>query len=350
MAQDAPSGVSYSGRLSPSGKVTVGRVPPKRIGVEDVRYEVDRPKYEYYKKQHWHHEDGLVTEYVDVLVDGSELGLASVSNCHNQPARRYGLRGISARGRTSVREGAYLLERRYGRRLGFYTLTCPYTDDISIYSYNQNINYIQRTYFQELKREYERQGCSWSYVSVLEIQAERFSDTGIPVLHIHYIAPCYQPDTHSWICTADTLRSIWKRCLYNVLGGDVAVGASVDSSVVRTSAVGYISKYMSKGSKEVSFLAEVCPDQLPSQWWSMSQNVRKAIKAATIHLPQEICESILYSPCTDKDSPLYLRYYRFVYISIRDEEKLVGLSGNMLPIPAYSALSSVPLHLHLYDL
>jgi len=350
MAQKCPSSVSYSGRLLPSGKVTVGRVPPKRISAGDARYEAARPEHVCYKKQHWHHEDGLVTEYVAKLEERSELGLASVSNCHKGVARRYGLKGISARGRTSVREGAYLLERRHGRRLGFYTLTCPYTDEISIYSYNQNINYIQRTYFQELKREYERQGCSWSYVSVLEIQATRFHDTGIPVLHIHYIAPCYKQGGYEWIVESDTLRSIWKRCLYNVLGGCVAIGASVDSSVVRTSAVGYISKYMSKGSSETSFLAEVCPEQLPSQWWSMSQNVRKAIKAATIRLPQEICESILYNPCTDPSSPLYLRYYKFVYIQSRGEEKLVGLSGNMLPIPAYNALSSVPLSLHLYNL
>lgn len=334
----------------PSGKVTVGRVPPKRISVEDARYEATRPEHVCYKKQHWHHELGLVTEYIDQLEEPPELGLASVSNCHKEVARRYGLKGISARGRTSVREGAYLLERKYGRRLGFYTLTCPYTDDNSIYSYNQNINYIQRAFFQELKREYERKGCNWSYVSVLEIQGARYHDTGIPVLHIHYIAPCYQPGGYEWIVEADTLRRIWQRCLYNVLGGHAPVGASVDSSVVRTSAVGYISKYMSKGSKETSFLAEVCPDQLPSQWWSMSQNVRKAIKAATIHLPQEICESILYNPCTEPGSPLYLRYYKFVYIHIRGEEKLVGLSGNMLPIPAYNALSRIPLHFHLYDL
>lgn len=350
MAQRCPSSVSYSGRLLPSGKVTVGRVPPKRISVEDARYEATRPEHVCYKKQHWHHELGLVTEYIDQLEEPPELGLASVSNCHKEVARRYGLKGISARGRTSVREGAYLLERKYGRRLGFYTLTCPYTDDNSIYSYNQNINYIQRAFFQELKREYERKGCNWSYVSVLEIQGARYHDTGIPVLHIHYIAPCYQPGGYEWIVEADTLRRIWQRCLYNVLGGHAPVGASVDSSVVRTSAVGYISKYMSKGSKETSFLAEVCPDQLPSQWWSMSQNVRKAIKAATIHLPQEICESILYNPCTEPGSPLYLRYYKFVYIHIRGEEKLVGLSGNMLPIPAYNALSRIPLHFHLYDL
>jgi hypothetical protein len=328
----------------------VGRVPPKRIAAADARYEAERPEHVCYKKQHWHHEDGLITEYVVKLEEPSELGLASVSNCHNSEVRRYGLKGISARGRTSVREGAYLLERKYGRRLGFYTLTCPYTDEISIYSYNQNINYIQRAFFQELKREYERQGCSWAYTSVIEIQAERFSDTGVPVLHIHYIAPCYIPSTYSWVVTADTLRSLWGRVLFNVLGGRVDVNASVDASVVRTSAVGYISKYMSKGSKETHFLAEVCPDQLPSQWWSMSQNVRKAIKSATIRLPQEICESILYNPCTDPSSPLYLRYYKFVYIHIRGEEKLVGLSGNMLPIPAYNALSSVPLSLHLYDL
>lgn len=350
MAQKCHSSVSYSGRLFPSGKVTVGRVPPKRIAVDDARYEVERPKYEYYKKQHWHHQNGIVTEYVDTLVDGSELGLASVSNCHKTEARRYGLKGISRGGRTSVREGAYLLERRYGRRLGFYTLTCPYTDEISIYSYNQSINYIQRAYFQELKREYERQGVTWSYISVLEIQTRRFDSTGVPVLHIHYLAPCYLPGTSSWICEADTLRNIWSRVLRNSVGAENNPSASVDAQVVHSSAVGYISKYMSKGGESTSFLAETCPDQLPSQWWSMSQNVRKAIRTATVQLPQEICESILYNPCTDKDSALYLRYYRFIYIPIRGEEKLVGLSGNMIPDVAYNALSRIPLHFHLYDL
>jgi len=350
MAQGSPDTVSYSGRLFPSGKVSVGLVPAKKVARNDARYEAARPEHVSYRKEHWHYEDGLQTEIVDTLEYPPELGLASVSNHHKEKQRKYGLKGISSGGRTSVREGAYLLEQKYGHRLGFYTLTCPYTDLNSIYSYNQNIGYIQRTYFQELRREYERQGVTWSYVSVIEIQAERFSDTGVPVLHLHYLAPCYVPNSTLWVCTADMLRDLWSRVLRNAVGGENCTSAAVDAQVVHSSAVGYISKYMSKGSKETSFLAEVCPDQLPSQWWSVSSNVRKAIKASTIRLPQEVCADILHRPCSDPSHPLYLRYCRLIYVPINGEDKLVGLSGNMIPSVSYRVFSLIPLSTHCKDI
>lgn len=350
MSQASPSEVLYSGRVLPSGKLSCGRVPRKRILRADSLYELQRDHYTYYERRHWHHENGIVREYYARVRPGSGLGLSSVPNCHKPLKARHGLKGISNKGRVSVRECAYLLERKYGKRLGFYTLTCPYTDLQSIYSYNKNIAYIQRTYFQELKREYERKGCVWSYVSVLEIQVERFNRTGVPVLHLHYIAPCYLPGEWSWVVSADALRSIWGRVLQNCLGGCVPLGASVDSTVIRSSAVGYISKYMSKGSSEASFLADVCPDQLPSQWWSTSRNLRQALLSSTRPIPQDICAFLIYSDNADINHPLYLRYKRDVYATIQNEERLVGISGNMSPSQSWHLFGDGDFKYHLEDL
>lgn len=318
-----------SGVLLPSGKVRCGVVPPRSVSPSDKEYERTASGYDWDTTE-WKDENKR-THRAKVLTEkkSSPLGLAAVPNCHKEQSRRHGLKGISARGREAVKESAYLLERRYGRRLGFYTLTCPYTEPEDIYLYNQNINYIQRSYFQEIKREYKRQGIVWSYVSVLEIQARRFSDTGIPVLHIHYIAPCYVPGAWKWILSANALRSIWKRVLSNVLGFPASTQASIDAAVVKSSAIGYIAKYMSKGSEECGFLAQNCPDQLPSQWWSTSRNVREAVKNNTFQLPTVIAHYLFFKTETDPSELLHILYRTEVHIPWNGIELHVGFSGQM---------------------
>lgn len=320
-----------AGVLLPSGKVRVGVVPPQKVSPKDKEYERTASGYEWDVTE-WKDKNKR-THKARVLRErtASSLGLAAVPNCHKGETNRYGLKGISARGRESVKEGAFLLERRYGRKLGFYTLTCPYTEPEDIYLYNKNIAYIQRSYFQELKREYQRQGVVWSYVSVLEIQTERFATTGIPVLHIHYIAPCYAPGTWNWVLTANTLRAIWQRVLSNALGFPASTKASIDASVVKTSAIGYIAKYMSKGGAEVEFLAVNCPDQLPRQWWSMSSNVRQAIKNNTVVLPAPVAHYLFFKQETNPDEILHLLYRTEVHIPWNGIELHVGFSAQMNP-------------------
>lgn len=320
-----------SGVLLPSGKVRCGVVPPKVVPSGDREYERNCSGYEYdfadwkdeCKRRHL---VGMLREKT-----ASPLGLAAVPNCHKPEPKRYGLKGISARGRESVKEGAWLLEKRYGRRLGFYTLTCPYTEPEDIYLYNQHINYIQKAYFQELKREYKRKGVTWSYVSCIEIQPKRFAATGIPVLHIHYIAPCFIQGTREWVCTADALRRIWGRVLANTLGYAASTKAAIDAATIKSSAIGYIAKYLSKGGEEVDFLAVNCPDQLPSQWWSMSSNVRQAIKNNTVVLPAPIAHYLFFKPETDPDELLHLLYRTEVHIPWNGIDLHVGFSAQMNP-------------------
>lgn len=349
MNQQAPGCASYKGTIHPDCRVTVGRVPRKNIAKADTEYENTRTRFVAWEKTHWHYEDGLVREYYYTQEPPSSLGLSSVNNYHTLTRRKNGLKGITPKGRSTVREAAYLLSRRYGRRLGFYTLTCPYTDYESIFSFNQNIAYIQRSYFQEVKRIFDRRGINFSYVSVIEIQTERFASSGVPVLHIHYIAPCYMPGTWEWCVTANTLRAVWSRVCQNACGTWASGRASVDATVVRSSAVGYISKYMSKGGDDYAFLADCAPCQFPSQWWSISQKCRLAIRQTTVELPSAISEYVVYNDTSEIDHPLYMPRKRYVYTVYLGQEMCVGLSGrfsqevadNLRPNRLFSCLSEL---------
>lgn len=60
MENQAAPGSAYRGRLHPSGRLTIGYIPKKKIAVDDKRYEADRGVQKYYCREHWHYRDGLV--------------------------------------------------------------------------------------------------------------------------------------------------------------------------------------------------------------------------------------------------------------------------------------------------
>lgn len=341
LSRQVPDNRTFGGYLYPSGKVSTFYRPRGKTSEKDKIYESTRAKFVCFRRSHWDADRGIVRETLVREEEPSTLGLSTPPNCHIQKMRKYGLRGISSKARTFVKESAYVLHRRYPRRLGFYTLTCPYTDEQSIYLYNQNINYIVRSYFQELKRAYEKQGCCWSYIAVIEIQTERYDNTGVPALHIHYISPCYVAGSTSFVLTSDEIRDIWRRVLGNTMGRRVDCSAAVDSQVIYKSAAGYIAKYLSKGTSCVSFLAVNCPDQLPSQWWSCSNNVRMATKMVIMPLPQRICDYYMAGGGNEDSSPVRLLYRREISVNLHGQMFVVGMSAQM-SVEGISALR-VPL-------
>lgn len=304
----------YAGYLSPSGRVSISVLARSKTAQSDKEYERTRPLstgYTVYELD----DTGDTAEVYEEYTRTDSLGLSSESNYHSDiPKVRYGLKGISVNGRKKVREGCYLLQKKYGRRLGFYTLTCPYTDDVLIYEYNRNLAEISRRYFQSLKREFHRAEQTFSYVSVYEYQTYRYQQTGIPVLHIHYVAPCYLRGTKEFIVTADRLREIYYNICNQVIGGEPNTSASIDAAVIRESAVGYISKYMSKGGDICESLSQNCPEQVPRQWWSMSSNVKSAIQIATTTIPDSICAYLYSGGGQEADEVLYI--YNRCYIEV----------------------------------
>jgi len=320
---------TVTGYMSPSGRISVGALPKPKELKADREYEQDRPVHEYHHRCHWDAWQGIIREERIIEIKPPALGSSSAPNHHKQSRGRYGLKGITRNGRNKIYEGAKLLQRRYPRRLGFYTLTCPYVDGSRIYEFNRNISEISRRWFQELRRMYDRKNCLFSYVSCIEIQSDRYEESGIPVLHIHYVAPCYQPGTWEWILSATELRYLWMRVCAQVVGGEVDTSASIDAQVVKRSASGYLAKYMAKGYICNEWLSQICPSQLAKQWWSMSANVKSAIKKLTVQISEPLAEWWFGGNNFAEGEPFHLTRIQDVYVQWKGQELRVGISAQL---------------------
>lgn len=331
MNQTAPARCLVRGYLRSSGKVTVGVVPRESPSDEgDSCADIYRDALE---RSFWDAHDGLVKETV---FPSSPLGLSSVPNHHSdasdidKQSSRYGLQGLTAAGKERIQEGSLLLEHRYGvRSLGFYTLTCPYTELELIAEFNRNIAQIQRRYFQKCKRAYEKRGQYWHYVSVLEFQSKRWDRDWVAALHVHYVAPCYKEGTKCWVLHATQLREMWAISCHEVLGVQLNCSAAVDSQVCKKSVSGYLSKYMCKGGIMLEQIAEMDDSQLPHQWWSMSAYLRSQVKMKCIQIPEPIALYLFGGGGSSPDEILYLHYRKYLYLERDGEEKKIGMVARM---------------------
>jgi len=324
-----PPGRSFRGYLHPSGRVTVGLSPKPKVLKADAEYERTRPLVEYVQYERWHYEEGLIKGYDQREKRTSSLGLSDVPNCHKPEGRRHGLKGIPRSGRYRILEGATVLQQRHGKRLGFYTLTCPYTQVEHIYEFNRNFAEITRRFFQELKREYSRVGVTFAYVAAYEIQGERFRETSIPVLHFHWVSPCYLPNSYQFVIGADAIRSIYARVLCSVVAPPPSCDSALDAQVIKKSASGYLAKYLSKGGDEISAVADVAPSQLPRKWWSMSKNVLCAIKRTTIELEEQFCEVLMYGQQSIASLAPFLYYLKHIFIPSPRGETCIGCAATV---------------------
>lgn len=318
----------YKGKLYPSGRVSIGYTPRKKISLPDAEYERCRSKYLFAKEVKYTYPDGFSERTVLMPRTSEKARLVNHSDLSQamEPAkRRYGLRGIQSYARRMVAEGCTLLDRAYNKRLGFYTLTCPYTDDTDVYEFNRCVSEILRQYFQILRRNLP-DGIKFTYVAVLEVQPKRYEDKGQFALHIHYVCPCYLPGTWQFIFDADQLRGFWQRACNNVVGGMPDTSAAIDAVVIKKSCAGYMSKYLSKGSGNVETIAEIAPDQLPKRWWSISSVLRKALAKAIVALPCETAE-YLFNQSFSSDNADIWAYVHQVHATISQSDVCVGAFG-----------------------
>jgi hypothetical protein len=330
LKRDSPDTRQVSGFLLPDGRVSVGVVPRRAADLNDT-YD-PRSKGVVYRRQRWDYQDGLVADYVS-----EPLGLSSVPIHHNRSeserkAReiQYGIKGISQAGKQAICQAGYLLEKYYTtRRLGFYTLTCPYKDDVDVWYFNLSFAEIMRRYFQEMKREYARFGLKWRYVAAYEFQPKRFEREGVAALHVHYVAPCYLPHSTTFVVSANTIRRIWARVCTQVVGVEACTNASVDAQIVRKSVSGYLSKYLSKGGDMLSRIAEISPEIIPRRWWGMSAQMRADISANTVKLPEAVALHLYCGGDNDPKALLHLTYKQYIYVCIHGEEKKMGMVGRL---------------------
>ena len=232
-------------------------------------------------------------------------------------------KSLTTRGTRIIRDGAALLEYKYGcRKLGFYTLTCPYTDSSEIQKFNDCYPEILRRYFQELKREYKRQGLSFSYLGVYEVQPGRFERTGDECLHFHYISPALHP-CGKFVVRHEWIRAVYSRIVKAVCGADFRSLPRVDAQLVKKSGAAYLAKYFSKGKlADASTIPDGARAEL-SSWYSVSRNLLTAIRQSRVELPGHIADDLFR--CSRAETiPSYARYVRPIYVEFDGNEFHVG--------------------------
>jgi hypothetical protein len=195
---------------------------------------------------------------------------------------REGLSGITKHGARTVRNGAFLLEQKYGQaNLTFLTCTLPQVNETAEYAVGREWSEIVRIFNQNLTRLLKAAGLPPTYVGCTEIQEKRYQERGGLPLHVHMVFPGRKPYGR-WVISADQFRAQWRSAVIARCPeyATASFKASVDCQRVKSSAENYLGKYMTKGAASLSNLLSDDPgiaEFLPKSWWSCSLNLKRAI-------------------------------------------------------------------------
>jgi hypothetical protein len=342
--------VSYKGYLEPCGVIRVGVCPVQGGGKRD-REERDSRRADV---------SGVL--YGDVLSTSGEWNQDTpTAYCPNEPphlscqvsqsvasGRTRVARTLTSRGKRYIRNGCFLLESAYGvKGLGFYTLTCPYSLPEEITKFNESFAGIVKRFLEEVRRCYLRKGLKFAQVGVYEIQEKRFAATGVPVLHYHFVSPCYE-SRGRFVLTSGEIRAIYARIIENFTGIKPPHKPRVGTEVVRQSSAKYLSKYCSKG------ISVGTPEILArhgvrlSSWYSISRDLRVLVIQTTRPLSRSTANAI-FGDCKRQVQAGCQSHIYPIEIEVCGEEKVKRLVGFMVyPEPAFVDACRKSLQLEIY--
>lgn len=285
----------YGGKLRPCGVGSCGIRRIKNVSKSEKRYDSDSQKQ-------------IAVEYLDLLPDGSFSGTSTKIYQKNEPSillpcqdyqsvaesKKRVARGLTKRGKQRIEDGCYLLERRFGvTNLGFYTLTLSLQSREDVESFNDVAALCLKRYLEKIKRLYERRGHRFSYIGVWEIHPSRSARAGFPILHFHYVAPCYQEGAKRFVVASHEVRDLWSDCVERYTGITLARDCRVGTEVCRTNCGGYLAKYISKSFIDSSLPGSGGGNPGLSSWYSISRNLLACVNACTSGLGTILAEAIV---------------------------------------------------------
>jgi hypothetical protein len=205
------------------------------------------------------------------------------------PGRRYGLNGLTAKGRRRLTAGCCLLEERR-KLLSFWTITLP--DAVLAELLQLDAWHVfQSAIRQELSRRLQRLGVDPLVLAVAELHPERSLAAGQALPHLHVLFQGKEGAGKDWLLTPAQLDGI----IVGALGRAGVVVLALPSagkveSILR-SVRRYLSKYVSKAPRQSVTGSDLAmlgdPRLCPRQWWFMSAPLLAMIEAATRALPSE---------------------------------------------------------------
>ena len=272
---------NLSGKLRPSGRFSFAQIFPSKKKVLNDDKTLTSEKLELLLMREEEKSGGLSSsereEYLSKLLDrskgsGPNLGSSTAVNSNIRAAR--GSSGITASQRDVLCWAANSLEHRYGRRrMSFLTYTLPPLSGVDLASVQKNWSSIVNYVVIEIKRELERRGIRTHVVGCSELQMERLEETGCAYPHLHLVFQGRRSNRSHWAIKPGRFRDIWRRSVSRYLfDKGVSWSASENIQQVRSSAGGYLAKYISKGASKhvVGSLAS----WHPSDWIICSRRLR----------------------------------------------------------------------------
>lgn len=215
----------------------------------------------------------------------SPLGSSNVSNFKKTSRPRRGAKGITRDGRRKVRFGAAWLQETYGKEhLSFVTLTLPPRGDGNHLSnlevdgelWSQATNLLT----VKLKLDLAAAGLPTSLVGVLEVQEKRQAREGGMPIHYHFTFVGRKPKC-AWAISKERIEKLWKDTCVTVFGYEESTSFTKSTNMqgVKRDVSAYLSKYLSKGSSQLSHYAEIgLAHLLPSCWYVMTSDLRTTYK------------------------------------------------------------------------
>ena len=326
----------FTGKVYPDKSFSIGRIPRKQKGISERRYDRDyTDQFDSFTevKKTYKGVEVSTYEWLDGKAHASKFNKSPESS---QKSKTYGSHGITRFGRRVVKNGAILLERKYGiRRLGFVTCTIPAFDSATIKVVARNWGEITRRFFQKVKRHQEKMGQPLEIICCTEIQEKRYRKFGDIAPHLHFIYVCKQrAHEKKFNIVASLLRRYWQESMSQVIqkvqGGldrQVSFSASVNAQVINKSASSYLGKYMSKGGAILAELKEKgLEEYFPSQWWTASSLMKKMFKESVVYLDNDACSFIFYN-LGEHLAEGVITWCSFVDIEINNEYRTVGCVG-----------------------
>jgi hypothetical protein len=202
-----------------------------------------------------------------------------------------GSKGITSRGRRQVRSAATILEQRHGKEcLSFVTFTVPPLDSETMHKVCGKWSEVTRQTQQNLVRLLTSKGLDTDVIGVVEIQEGRFHRTGQAVPHLHIVIQGRKSRRSGWLTSIPEIESCYRRGIEAVTGQEIDMRAACNTTRIKKSVAGYMSKYMSKGNKSLQRFRE-CGEKLPlpKAWYTITRNLSKVILKETKRVTIDGC-------------------------------------------------------------
>lgn len=329
--------VAYlTSKVYPDNFFSIGAVPQKKKRAQDKYY--DRDYSEQFNScvkinKHYSGTQYDKISWLEGQIDPHNRFISSLQS--SQSTIRYGSKGITKKGKRTVKAASAYLQKKWGKaRLGFATLTIPNYSRSQIKILALNWSHVVRIFFQKLKREFAKVGIANHIIGVSEIQSKRYETDGIVAPHIHFVYVARNRSKSKFYIPADRFRQLWKEVIINEVGrwNDVSQrpvtwGASVDCQIIKKNVSSYLSKYLSKGGEVIEQINDDGrTSELPRTWWTISKVLREEYKRSIKNLSQDFLAQLFYETERFLEGGV-IRWYGTVYIESNGTDRLVGVVG-----------------------